>query len=1068
MVRLKKEKGKQLPHSFPDKKQPSVKSTPRDEKATDTLKQQVRLLGGDDHDLELLKDSKDNLITDNVAEDPVLDKDVANFLNGLKPKPNQKARTSALDSSKSKDRREIQNGGKKPGPKSSPQKLVPESSQAKPQAPSNPQSKPLRSGLLVEPSPQWYSSLPPLPKSTNPVPTITSTELSSLVDHASSLHSSATLAYQSKSSTVTSSNSEFSFLQKILGSGTLSDRLSALTLLVQSSPLHNVKALETLKSMAERGKGKGGREESLKALRCIIDWWVGGGAPSRKLKYFRDQPLLHPSVTDQHLLVWYFEDWLKKFFFSVLQTLETLSLDPLTYVRTQAISLIYTLLREKPEQEHNLLRLLVNKLGDSDKSICSRASYHLLQLLQAHPSMKTVIIREMTSLILRPTSSTAATAPPATNTHIRFADESAPSTSASASKPKPKLKQEKPSGNDHVRYYATITFNQVVFGPGDKEVAVQVIDVYFQMFKDLLGEGQISNPVDGAVTVEPKAAQAETKGGEKKKDAGKAKGEEKKKRKAGKEVVGDAGFAEVEDAQSKLVSAILTGVNRALPYAKLSASDVGLNKHIDTLFLITHTSTFNISLQALLLIQQIASSLSLSSPSTPSSLTQSITSRYFRTLYSSLHDARLAFSSKQTMYLNLLFKSLKADEDLERVKAFIRRFVQVLVSGGAGATEFIVGGLYLLGELFGTVPGLRKMIEFSPPAPSDDSHDEVYDPRKRDPQFSHASSSPFYELLPLLHHFHPTVSLHAQQLLSAQPVTSSADLSLNTLSHFLDRFVYKNPTKKSKPKGASAMQPAASANDGIGVKRVKGEARDGVLVNDEKFWKKKVTDVAADEVFFHKFFSRKNEKEKGKPTKVEESGDEDGADESEEEGHSIADDDEEDREASGENEEENDEENDEEDSDAEEAEIWKAMQATMPPMAGDEDLMEDSDSDEIPSGLDDDDDDDDEPEGESDRQDEDDEGSADALSLAEGSDNEDLVDIDDIPQGLIDFDGSDSENGEDGAEEEWGGFSGADNGKRKREDESKGSKRKKLKSLPTFASYEDYAKMIEDGPEDDI
>lgn len=51
------------------------------------------------------------------------------------------------------------------------------------------------------------------------------------------------------------------------------------------------------------------------------------------------------------------------------------------------------------------------------------------------------------------------------------------------------------------------------------------------------------------------------------------------------------------------------------------------------------------------------------------------------------------------MYLNLLFKSIKADVDGERVKAIVRRFVQVLVSGGSGATEFIAGGLFLLGEV---------------------------------------------------------------------------------------------------------------------------------------------------------------------------------------------------------------------------------------------------------------------------------------------------------------------------------------------------------------------------------
>ena len=133
-----------------------------------------------------------------------------------------------------------------------------------------------------------------------------------------------------------------------------------------------------------------------------------------------------------------------------------------------------------------------------------------------------------------------------------------------------------------------------------------------------------------------------------------------------------------------------------------------LNKHIDTLFLITHTSTFNISLQALVLIQQISSSLS-GSQGKPSqsqaqlTLARSITDRYYRTLYASLHDTRLATSSKQAMYLNLLFKSLKADVGgdggVERIKAVVRRLVQVLVSGGGGATEFVAGGLYLLGEV---------------------------------------------------------------------------------------------------------------------------------------------------------------------------------------------------------------------------------------------------------------------------------------------------------------------------------------------------------------------------------
>ena len=164
------------------------------------------------------------------------------------------------------------------------------------------------------------------------------------------------------------------------------------------------------------------------------------------------------------------------------------------------------------------------------------------------------------------------------------------------------------------------------------------------------------------------------------------------------------------------------------------------------------------------------------------------------------------------MYLNLFFKSVKADaavavtstdtegatgseiateraERGERVKALIRRFLQVLVSGGGGAPEFIAGGLYLLGEvgvvvslfffffcyyysllyfltdisdidmlsfsffmqLFSSVPGLRSMINDPPNLTSSTQEGSSYDPRKREPQFAHASALPLWELVRATH-----------------------------------------------------------------------------------------------------------------------------------------------------------------------------------------------------------------------------------------------------------------------------------------------------------------------------
>ncbi|PPQ89290.1 hypothetical protein CVT25_000882 [Psilocybe cyanescens] len=56
------------------------------------------------------------------------------------------------------------------------------------------------------------------------------------------------------------------------------------------------------------------------------------------------------------------------------------------------------------------------------------------------------------------------------------------------------------------------------------------------------------------------------------------------------------------------------GVNCALSFAKIDTVDVKINKHIDMIFLIMHKSIFNILLQALVLIQQIAASFFSSPP----------------------------------------------------------------------------------------------------------------------------------------------------------------------------------------------------------------------------------------------------------------------------------------------------------------------------------------------------------------------------------------------------------------------------------------------------------------------
>lgn len=137
-------------------------------------------------------------------------------------------------------------------------------------------------------------------------------------------------------------------------------------------------------------------------------------------------------------------------------------------------------------------------------------------------------------------------------------------------------------------------------------------------------------------------------------------------------------------------------------------------------------------------------------------------------------------------------------------------------------------------------------------------------------------------------------------------------------------------------------------------------------------------------------------------------------------------------------------------------------------------LSDSDDSDDVPSDLDDSGEEDsekDDVEAENEDGKEHEDEDDDDFSLVEASDAEDLLPLDhEVPGGLIEYDGTDSEAG-DAEEEEWGGIDGGiqPGNKRKRDgkEDAKG-KRKKLRSLPTFASYEDYANMIEDGPEDDV
>jgi ribosome biogenesis protein MAK21 len=113
-------------------------------------------------------------------------------------------------------------------------------------------------------------------------------------------------------------SSDRQFLSTIMTSGTQTDKLSALTLSISASPLHCQKQLDALLGMAR----KKSRNEAVQAVAALKDLLVGNLLPNRKLVYFGKQQGLGSSAKDEELILWTFEDWLKGWYFQVLQVIE--------------------------------------------------------------------------------------------------------------------------------------------------------------------------------------------------------------------------------------------------------------------------------------------------------------------------------------------------------------------------------------------------------------------------------------------------------------------------------------------------------------------------------------------------------------------------------------------------------------------------------------------------------------------------------------------------------------------------------------------------------------------------
>ena len=592
-------------------------------------------------------------------------------------------------------------------------------------------SQPSRSGCLVKTSrsEKWHHQLVPEDDPDDEVDSEKTSEywISKLEKYAEQLLSLEAENHKRKSNQRKSRSDDETdpaYLETVLKSGALGDKISAHAVLLQTSPVQNLASLETLVGFVSLKS----RRPCMMALDALKETFAssGGGLlpANRRLALFRDQPFHrlqelsagNKDTRDKHLTLWMFEQKLKSLYAKFLQQLDDVAKDQMNETKIKAMKIFLDLLMSNPEQEQELLERLVNKLGDPTRSIASKAMYQLKILLDEHSAMKGVVMAEVERLLYRPNVSTKA------------------------------------------QYYGICFLSQLLLESSENSLADRLIKIYLGFFKACVKKGEID---------------------------------------------------------SKLMSALLTGVNRAYPYCD-KVNTASLEGDLKVMFRVVHLSGFNVAVQALMLIHQIMDR------------GESATDRFYSALYRKVLDPSLAASTKQALFLNLLYKSMKKDSSVKRTTAFVKRILQVCQFL---PPQLTCGCLFLVSEVARARPEVRATLTsaaaapdtpssarvFSDGAESDDDGEEHYTDVKEDgseiedeeekriapvkvkPSWVHiknqargshrnksapglsydpyhrnplcgAERSPLFELNVLARHFHPSVAMFADSILAGQNI----------------------------------------------------------------------------------------------------------------------------------------------------------------------------------------------------------------------------------------------------------------------------------------------------------
>ncbi|XP_055626173.1 CCAAT/enhancer-binding protein zeta [Toxorhynchites rutilus septentrionalis] len=200
--------------------------------------------------------------------------------------------------------------------------------------------------------------------------------------------------------------SDAKWLMTALEKGTSRDRANAGALLVQTNPLCNLQALESIVGMVKlSNKGHVDVVEVvtelmlnsiMPAFRKLISIPLRG-ADWKNVKKLE----LEKGLRDRIYAHWHFEDALRDIYFAYLNNLSALVQTGQDVTKLKVIQHASKLFTMIPEKEAYLLSLLVNKLGDPSKKVAVKALYHLTEVVKRHSAMCPIIVTETEKLLFR-------------------------------------------------------------------------------------------------------------------------------------------------------------------------------------------------------------------------------------------------------------------------------------------------------------------------------------------------------------------------------------------------------------------------------------------------------------------------------------------------------------------------------------------------------------------------------------------------------------------------------------------------------------------------------------------